>query len=316
MRRLALTYEHASVGIAEVDRGGRFARVNDFFARFLGLTSPDLIGRRFCDFIHPEDLPCSESLFAQQMAGDLATYTYEKRYVCADGAVRWAAVVASVVAAGDGVPQYGVRIIHDVTEAHKAEDRQRLTIRELHHRVRNTLAVAQAIATQTLMGAGVDRDVVGRLVGRFQALAKASAIMSHEDCPQGGLRDLVAAVLSVHPRVTFDGPDARLSPPQGVCVALVLHELATNAAKYGALLVPTGSVAVTWSLDGGELRLAWRERGGPAVAAPACRGFGSKLVERLTKAEGGRLAVRFPYEGVAVDLILPLSLQTDLLAAE
>jgi two-component sensor histidine kinase len=133
-------------------------------------------------------------------------------------------------------------------------------------------------------------------------------LLTAADWRGASLRDLVAAELAPYEgRVTVGGPEVMLPPNAALSLALALHELATNALKYGALSVPEGRVEVRWSLEGGRLQLAWREGGGPLVAPPARRGFGSLLVERSVAHNlGGTARLEFRPEGLAYEVELPL----------
>lgn len=172
--------------------------------------------------------------------------------------------------------------ILDVTERHRAEATRSLLLGELNHRIKNTLANVQAIARQTLRGARDMADFGSRFSGRLQALARAHSILSHVTWTSASLDELLddqirAGTLEAE-RLHRDGPAIGLSPENTLHLALVLHELGTNAAKYGALSRPEGEVHLHWRVEAGGLRVIWREAGGPAVTAPATQGFGSTLI--------------------------------------
>src|SRR5205823_8786105 len=172
---------------------------------------------------------------------------------------------------------------------------------ELNHRVKNTLAVLQSIATQTFRSASrAERE---KFEGRLGALAEAHNLLSQEKWQGAELREVIARVLQPYllnnpERVRMFGPQVPLSPRLAVVLSMVVHEIATNAAKYGALSNDTGTVTVDWEIiaaDGEpKLRLVWTEAGGPPVAAPAQRGFGSQLIERSVRDQlGGEATADF-----------------------
>jgi two-component sensor histidine kinase len=193
------------------------------------------------------------------------------------------------------------------TQIARGEMLHNLLIEELNHRVKNTLAVLQSIATQTFRGASrAERE---KFEGRLGALAEAHNLLSQEKWQGAELREVIARVLQPYllnntpERVRTFGPQVPLSPRLAVLLSMIVHEIATNAAKYGALSNDTGTVAVDWEIleesDGRKLRLIWTEAGGPPVTAPVQRGFGSRLIERSARDQlGGEATVDFLPRGV------------------
>jgi two-component system, chemotaxis family, CheB/CheR fusion protein len=182
-------------------------------------------------------------------------------------------------------------------------------IEELNHRVKNTLAIVQAIVAQTLLATGA-QDARNAIGSRLQALARTHDVLTRESWEGANLQDLIDGIIAPHgglARFTCTGPAVRLAPSQAVSVALALHELATNAVKYGALSAPTGKVEIGWQLDPSKhaLTLRWRERGGPPVAAPTTNGFGSRLLRSTFSGEGERAVADFASAGVTWTLELP-----------
>jgi two-component sensor histidine kinase len=189
-----------------------------------------------------------------------------------------------------------------------------LLIEELNHRVKNTLAILQAIAVQTFQSAS--RSEREKFEGRLGALAEAHNLLSQEKWRGSGLLDVVGRVLQPYllaspERVRMSGPPVPLSPRLAVVLSMILHEIATNAAKYGALSNDTGTVRLDWEIitasDRPKLRLIWTEAGGPPVTAPAKGGFGSRLIERSVRDQlGGEATVDFLPRGVVYTLICSL----------
>jgi PAS domain S-box-containing protein len=185
--------------------------------------------------------------------------------------------------------------LRDITERKLAESRQRLLVNELNHRVKNSLATVQAIAAQSLRGADVPPALFERFMARLMALARANDILVAEDWLGADLDAIASQVASPYVaegevgRFRVGGPEAHLAPKAATAMALALHELATNAAKYGALSAPEGRVSLTWALTGEashrRLHMTWRESGGPAVRPPEKTGFGTRLIEKGLKAE-------------------------------
>ena len=189
-----------------------------------------------------------------------------------------------------------------------------LLIEELNHRVKNTLAILQSIAAQTFRSASkAERD---KFEGRLGALAQAHNLLSTEKWQGSNLHEVVARVLQPYllnnpDRVRISGPDVPVSPRLAVILSMIVHEIATNAAKYGALSNDTGSVRLDWELlaesPKRKLRLIWTESGGPHVTAPVQRGFGSRLIERSARDQlGGEATVDFLPRGVVYTLVCSL----------
>jgi two-component sensor histidine kinase len=199
--------------------------------------------------------------------------------------------------------------ILDVTDRKRAEDMQKLLIGELNHRVKNTLASVQAIATQTLRHSAGPSDFAPTFIGRIHALANAHSLLSGATWQVASLRELVEGQLSIGAvdadRFAFVGPALDLSPEPALHLALVLHELVTNAHKYGALSVESGQVRLEWKVMEDRLVLEWSEHGGPAVSAPTRRGFGTALIERSLRADGGSAQPHYTDQGMGWTLTLP-----------
>lgn len=198
----------------------------------------------------------------------------------------------------------------DITARKAAETHLRLMVNELNHRVKNSLATVQAIAAQTLHGDEVPARVREALTERLIALAHAHDVLTDEKWVGASLREIAARAAAPHlssdhaDRFVFEGPPVNLPPRSAIAVALALHELATNAAKYGALSVPDGQVRIDWTVSPREdddvgLRMVWREHGGPPVTPPTATGFGFRLIKQGLAADlRGRVSVDYPVTGV------------------
>ena len=203
------------------------------------------------------------------------------------------------------------RLDEAARERDRTDRRQELLMAELDHRVKNTLATIQALVSSTARSAGSLGEFTQGLGQRIAALSRAHSLLTHSRWEGTSIADLVAEELGPFQRdgryVAADGTDAVLAPKAALALALALHELATNAAKYGALSVGGGRVEVRWDLTAaGGLRLAWRESGGPLVRPPQRRGFGSTLIERALAMEvGGSSRLVFEPEGVTCEVLMP-----------
>jgi PAS domain S-box-containing protein len=199
---------------------------------------------------------------------------------------------------------------HDVTERKRFERHQQLLVGELNHRVKNTLAIVQSLAHQSFHSSIPAPDAIDRFEGRLEALAAAHNLLTQRNWDFASIADVVTVALAPFcsaDRRDISGPDVPVSPQTAVSLALALHELATNAAKYGALSSPGGRVSVRWSTHEGMLELRWQEEGGPPVSPPRRRGFGTRMIERTLAAEfGGKVDLEFRPEGVFCKVVAPI----------
>jgi two-component sensor histidine kinase len=198
----------------------------------------------------------------------------------------------------------------DVTDRVRAEQQQKLLVDELNHRVKNTLATVQAIAAQTLRTAPEPAAFREAFEARLLALSATHDLLTATSWRSAQLRDVAAVEFRPYgpERYRLDGPDVALAPAEALSLGLLFHELATNAAKYGALSAADGRVDVRWQVVDARLELTWRERGGPPVTIPTRRGFGSRLIERSLKGEmRGEAALDFAPDGLVCRVVLPLS---------
>jgi two-component sensor histidine kinase len=197
----------------------------------------------------------------------------------------------------------------DIAARKDAEERLQLMVNELNHRVKNSLATVQAITAQTLRRDDIPASVGEALVDRLLALAKAHDVLTDENWSGASLEDMAiqaAAPYEVNgagSRFEIQGPPVNLAPKRAIAMAMAFHELATNAAKYGALSTPSGGIRVAWTTtdapDGPNLRLSWIERGGPPVEPPRQTGFGTRLFQRGLASElNGTIEVHYLESGV------------------
>ena len=235
-----------------------------------------------------------------------------------DGRQRWMLVIGRVIfdARRRSILR-AVAVVIDVTERRRAEEHQRLLLHELNHRVKNTLATVQAIALQTLRQTRDPAAFAESFQARLLSLSGTHNLLTESAWQNASLRSLLETELAPYlrpegGRARLDGEIVALPARQALALGMVIHELTTNAAKYGALSVPEGRVEVSWAVSGHApergLMVHWRERGGPRVAEPAKAGFGSRLIRRTVEDElGGRVVLEHRPEGVTCAILIPLA---------
>jgi len=314
-QRLAATYEHAAIGISEIAPDGRVLRVNEAMCSITGYSREEMLSGHLFRFTHHDDIDSDREAFRKQVAGELEFYSAEKRFVRKDGRTIWMAVRSSPVRDASGRLLYMVRVVQDITESKLAEQRQKLLIDELNHRVKNTLATVQSLASQTARSATSPSEFSKSFEGRLIALSKAHDQLTMHHWESADLRQLLSAGLVPYgagpEKVALRGEDVRLRPRAVLTLAMVFHELITNSIKYGALSVPAGRVEIRWrpvrdAYAKPLLRIDWREECGPAVAEPERRGFGSRLIEGSVAAElGGSAQLTYAPEGLRCEITIP-----------
>ncbi len=232
---------------------------------------------------------------------DLTTKTGDK--------ITWDLLASAVGRTADGRNLH-LWVAHDITARKQAERTQQLLMGELNHRVKNTLATVQAIAQQTLRFSSDPARFAASFNGRLQALSKAHSMLSDATWKGADVRELVHDQMSLgaidERRITVSGPPVSLEPQQALHVALMLHELTTNANKYGALANSDGIISIGWNVRDDRLNMSWIERGSLPIATPEHRGFGTTLIEQTARADGGDAVVKYGETGVEWEITLPL----------
>lgn len=307
-RRLRAVFDNAAVGMGRVALDGRFLEVNARFVEIAGWSREALLAGSFQRITHPEDLEADLVHVEALLSGASYSYAMEKRYIRGDGEIVWVRLTGSLVRDTAGEPEHFVAIIDDITEQKRTAETRDLLMREVDHRARNALTVVQSVVRLTQ---AEDPAVFkARVIGRVDALARAQASLARANWTGSSLEETVLAELASTPdpaQVEASGPPVHIAAEHVQPLSMILHELATNAVKYGALSVPEGRVAIQWERSGPGWRLHWREQGGPPVGAPQRRGFGSRLVERLAAELGGQIEFRWRGEGLTVELTAALS---------
>ncbi|HEY8571542.1 sensor histidine kinase [Phenylobacterium sp.] len=266
--------------------------VNRAFAEYVGRPREELMGDVWLDLLHPDDLAEIVRTRAQARGGHVP-YTYEARFKRHDGVWR-TMLISSSPRFHDLTGEFlgYVGIATDITDQRAAEVRQQLLINELNHRVKNTLATVQSLARQTLKDGDITREARDRLTERLLALSAAHNVLTRQNWESAELAEIAAEAVRPYvdgaaPRIVLAGPLVRVAPNVALAISMALHELATNATKYGALSLPEGRVELRWRAEAGAVDLEWRESGGPAVSPPPGRGFGSRLLSQGLAAELG-----------------------------
>jgi PAS domain S-box-containing protein len=312
--QLRLAIDAGEIGQWDLDLvGGTLfwpPRVNAMFG-----LAPDAVATMddFYAGLHPEDRDATAEAFGSATDPKRrAIYDVEYRTIGRDdGLIRW------VAAKGRGIfdeRNECVRVIGtaiDISARKRAEQHQRLLIDELSHRSKNLLAIVQAVAQQSFKGDRSPDQIRAIFEGRLGALSAAHGILTRERWENVAIRkvieDTLAAIRPVDGRIDLTGPDILIPPKTGVSLAMAVHELATNALKYGSLSDDNGRVAVRWNSDGGRMHLEWREQDGPPVTVPAARGFGTRMIERGLASEfGGNVTIQFEESGVVCTVDAPL----------
>ncbi|HKG99482.1 MAG TPA: PAS domain S-box protein, partial [Bradyrhizobium sp.] len=310
--RLAAIVASSDDAIISKTLDGLITSWNAGAARIFGYEASEMIGQSITRIIPPELYEEEQQILAQLKRGEHIDH-YETVRLAKDGRRLDISVTVSPLRDKWGRIVGASKVSRDITERKDAEKLQRLLIDELNHRVKNTLATIQAVANQSLRRAKSPEDFVSSFTGRVQALAKANTLLTHTSFQGAELMDLVSEQVLLgradDNRISCSGPRLMLGSQVAIHLGLILHELATNARKYGALSVPNGRLSVIWEVrtnGGRNLFLQWMESDGPNVTAPTERGFGTTLLEQALQAHGGEASIRYAANGVTGQIKIPL----------
>ncbi|KQX20059.1 MULTISPECIES: response regulator [unclassified Sphingomonas] len=311
LARLHAHRDNSPLAIVELDAGQHIIGWWNGAERMFGWRAAEVAGfkAREIGWLDPQDEDVFADMIENMIGGGRPRTMEVLRMRTAEGISLDCECYCSALLDGRGrLVSVNVQIL-DVTERKRAEDTQKLLIGELNHRVKNTLASVQAIAMQTLRHSSGPSDFAPTFTGRIHALARAHSLLSNSTWQGAGLRELIDGQIdigTINPeQLVIEGLDLNLAPELALHLAMILHELVTNAHKYGALSMPEGVVSLIWSASDDQLVLRWTERGGPPVQAPSRRGFGTALIERSLKAEGGSAVPDYAVEGIGWTLTLP-----------
>ena len=308
---LAAIVESSDDAIVSKDLNGIIASWNSGAERLFGFSPEEAIGRHI-SIVIPSDRAHEETSIIQRIRRGERVETYETVRQRKDGSLVDVALTVSPVRDADGRIVGASKIARDVTEQRRAAEHQKLLVGEIKHRIKNSLATVQAIARQTLTS--VPPEEMATFVGRLQALARAHDALTAENWNRASLREIVTRAIDFYDAVDSDRfvvtgePGIWIGAEQSSRLAMVLHELLTNAIKYGALSNVAGQVAITWerreSENGPRITLIWQESGGPPVVEPERAGFGSTLIQRALQSDGSVVELDFAREGVRATIDL------------
>ncbi len=312
--RLRLAVEAARLAVWSYDLASARLENTAELNRLLGFPEDqpldvEEIRRRYL----PDEQPRVEAAATEALARGERYFQIECRYAGSDGETRWFLLRAEILLGDGGKPSGALGVLMDITERKTAEEHRELIVAELKHRVKNTLSLAAAMAGQTFRGDD-HRAALDTFLARLTSLGQAHDLLFHENWQSADCREIIEKSLLPHRtgtgRFRLSGPPVRLASRQALSLALALNELATNAAKYGALSASGGHVDLVWSIVPGDapdaFTFRWIESGGPPVSPPSRTGFGTRLVQRSLAAEfNGEVLLEYPPAGFLCTLKAP-----------
>ncbi len=309
-QRLASIVDSSDDAILSKDLDGIISSWNKGAERIFGYMAEEIIGKSIKVLI-PREYHAEEDTILDRLRRGQRIEHYETIRQRKHGSLINVSLTVSPVADPQGKIVGASKIARDITERKRTEAQISLLAREAEHRTKNILATVQA--TVHLTQSETIDGLKSAIEGRIQALANVHALFVESRWEGAHLNNLVTQELSpycqdVEARTRIEGPDLLLEPYAAQTIAITLHELATNAAKYGALSVPDGRVHVAWS--GGEkahLILRWTETGGPLVTSPTRKGFGTRVMERMIREQlKGKMQFDWRAEGLVCEIVLPV----------
>jgi PAS domain S-box-containing protein len=312
--QLALAGKVGRVGFFAYDADTGNAQVSEGYATIHGLPegTTEIARSQWQDGVHPDDLLPWEDLRTRAFRERRKDFSGKYRVVRADGEIRWIEARVFVSYHSDGRPQRTVGVDIDITERQRAEEHQRTLRAELDHRVKNVLATVSAIITQTPKADDTLADFVVGLDDRIKSLARTHELLSQSHWHGVSLEEIVRRQLTpfTSGNVTVDGPHVVLKADAAQALAMVLHELTTNAAKHGAFSKKEGRLLLRWRWlqngSSGRLAIEWQELSGPTVLRPCQFGYGTSIVLELIPFElGGTADLDFATGGVRCRLEIP-----------
>ena len=322
LAELNAVYDTAPVGLCVLDRDYRYVRVNKRLAETNGSSVRDHIGRTLREII-PDMADRAEEMVRRILAtGEVVRTELRGETTARPGVQRvWDSTWFPLRGARGDIVAVNV-VAEEVTEQKRAEEHRELLMRELNHRVRNTLLIVQSVAEQTARSSASIDVFKQTFASRLAAISRSHDLLTRDGWTSAPLRDVLGEALAPYdeksedptspPRIRLDGPDVQIKPNTVITLSMALHELATNAAKYGSLSTPSGRVAARWTIANGgagkpdALEFTWQERDGPLVTCPTHRGFGTRLIENgLAKQLEAEVALRFEEQGVECRIRLP-----------
>ena len=305
-QRLASIVESSDDAIVSKGLNGIITSWNHGAERLFGYTAEEVIGKPITMLIPPDRMGEEPEIIGRVRRGERVDH-YDTVRRRKDGSLIDISLTVSPLKDADGRIVGASKIARDITERKRAQEQQKLLVNEMKHRIKNSLATVQAIATQTLNQHAKERDA---FIARLHALGNAHDLLTSETWDTASLHAIVTQALKPfqeqhHERIAVEGPaNVWLDSTKSVIVAMVVHELATNAIKYGALSNGSGRVSVAWKQHSQPnlVKLVWQESGGPKVSPPKQKGFGSHLIERAFGGQLGSAQLVFSPQGVSCTL--------------
>jgi PAS domain S-box-containing protein len=311
--RLQLAFNATRLGWWQYDPLRRVGSGDARFKEIFDVTADEISIEDLMKRVHPDDTArFSANRGAALDPANPKPYAHEFRIRRRDGTVRWAEGYGLAYFEGAGPERRAVSFggtVQDITERKEREEKEHLLMREINHRAKNMLSVVDAIAHQT--ATRNPEDFVERFSERIQALSANQDLLVRNEWNGVEIEDLVRAQLAhfadlVGSRIAMHGPGLRLNPASAQAIGLALHELATNAGKYGSLSTDAGRVDVSWGSDGDTLTMSWTEREGPLVSAPKRRGFGTIVMETMAeRSVDGKVDLDYAPSGLTWRLACP-----------
>lgn len=312
--RLQLAYEVADIGAWDLDLTRRQSVWSKRLYELLGIDAGQPASDHlFLSHVHPDDQTWMRERYDSAIA-QRTVFDEVFRIIRSDGEVRHVVGKGRVVEQADGEPTRMIGVNYDITDLIQAHEQKHLLMREVHHRFKNTLSMVQAVARQTMQSQ--PEDFLARFTARIQGLSSAQDMLVHNMWTGVDVLPLVHSQLAhmkdaIGRRIRLSGPAIRLKSDAAQALGMAIHELATNAGKYGALSGETGDVSIEWRLEGDpaggrQFVISWVERGGPPVSKPERLGFGSVVIDRMASAAmNAQVDVDYRPEGLSWELHCP-----------
>ncbi len=298
--------ENATVGMHWVGSDGTILWANRTEMEMLGVTSEEYIGHHIAEF--HADKPVIDDILGRLAKAETLS-NYEARLRCKDGSIREVLINSNVLWEGDKFVHTRC-VTRDITDRRQAAEREKILAREADHRAKNLLALVQA--TVQLTRADTVEDFKAAIGGRLKALSNAHTLLAQSRWAGASLHSLVTEELAPYSlkglsRARIEGPELVLEPKSAQAIAMVLHELTTNAVKYGALSVPSGRLKVEWLRGETQIAISWSEAGGPPVKTPARQGFGTRVLGSVIQTElAGKIRFDWNPAGLHCEITIPL----------
>jgi PAS domain S-box-containing protein len=314
-------FENAGTANCETNvTTGRLLKVNDRMCEMFGYSREELLTKTLADLTHPDDRPASFDLLESATKGENDTFTLDKRYVRKDGSTFWALKTTRVIRDPSGAPVQSMTVIQDISDRKSGEQARAALLRELAHRVRNTVQLMASLADQTAKSAQDVESYRHNFQNRLRALKAAQDLLFDADWQNVSLDQLAIRTLAPfqgehRESIRIKLPAVALPTQHAQTLAIAFHELAANAVQHGALSRPGGRVELEGHIEPGRagsggrdmLVMRWTEIGGPAIGRPQRRGFGRVMLERILAAQySGETQLDWAPSGLTFSTRLPL----------